>query len=187
MSTASVTSDQGILDQLRRRPQNVAQLASATQVTATAVRQRLTRLMAQGLIERMATPVGRGRPSHSYSLTAAGRQHAGVNYDDLAQALWAEIRAIDNPQVQRGLLKRISQRLAGMYDEQVNGAQPVERMRALSRMFAERNIPFEVEMQQELPVLTALACPYPHSPNRIGVCVRWSGCCSRSWWVRTCG
>jgi predicted ArsR family transcriptional regulator len=34
-------------------------------------------------------------------------------------------------------------------------------MTSLSRLMGEREIPFEVNTSNELPVLTALACPYP--------------------------
>ena len=64
------SSDICILDLLRKAgPLGVNDLAQATQVTATAVRQRLVRLMAQGLIDRELTRAGRGRPSHRYGLT----------------------------------------------------------------------------------------------------------------------
>ena len=59
------------------------------------------------------SPAGRGRPSHRYSLTNKGQRHKerpGNNYADLAGALWTEIRAIQNPDVRRGLLQRIVRR-----------------------------------------------------------------------------
>src|SRR4051812_17300355 len=58
-------SDKAILDLLRKQDSlTVSELADAIGVTATAVRQRLTRLLAQGMIRRHATKEGRGRPSH---------------------------------------------------------------------------------------------------------------------------
>ena len=67
MSTATETSDSQLLELLRRRgAMSVTELAAATDVTATAVRQRLTRLTGQGLIQREASRAGRGRPSHRY-------------------------------------------------------------------------------------------------------------------------
>ena len=66
-------------------------------VTATAVRQRLQRLMAEGLIERHTERKGRGRPNHRYSLTEKGERSAGTNFSDLAVVLWEEIKAVDDP------------------------------------------------------------------------------------------
>ncbi len=156
------SSDTTILDILRRRDSmSVVDLAEVLEVTATAIRQRLTRLMAQGLIERHVNRVGRGRPSHQYSLTDAGRRQTGANFADLAMALWQEIRRIKDPEVRRGLLARISRSLAETYADQIRGETIEDKMQSLANVFEERQIPFEVERSGELPILTALACPYP--------------------------
>ena len=158
-----VPSDVAILDLLRKQESlTVSQLSEAMEVTATAVRQRLTRLMAQGFVDRETTKAGRGRPSHQYVLTAKGRRKTGSNFADLAIALWQEIRAIDEPEVRRGLLRRLSSRLVEMYGDRVQGDTLEDRMESLAELFAERKIPFTVEREEgSLPILTALACPYP--------------------------
>jgi predicted ArsR family transcriptional regulator len=163
MSDAFVTSDVAILDLLRKRDaMSVAELSEVMQVTATAVRQRLTRLMAQGYIERTETRAARGRPSHAYTLTAAGRRKTGSNFADLAIALWEELRAIKDAEVRRGLLTRISKRLAQDYAGEIEGSTTAERMQSVADLFRRREIPFEVvESGDQLPVLQALACPYP--------------------------
>lgn len=172
MDYLTESSDVGILDLLRKSGTlGVQQLAEATQVTATAVRQRLTRLMAQGLVDRELSRAGRGRPSHRYRLTEKGRRQSGANFADLATALWNEVRAIDNDEVRRGLLQRIAKSMAQMYGQRVQGATTAERMQDVSRLFAERNVPWEVEGTDELPVLTALVCPYPDLAEQDrGVC-----------------
>jgi predicted ArsR family transcriptional regulator len=162
MDIAAESSDIGILDLLRRTsPLGVAQLAKAMGVTPTAVRQRLVRLMANRLVARQVVRIGRGRPSHRYALTEKGRRQTGANFVDLTLALWQEIRAIEDPQVRRGLLERVARRMATMYGRQVSGNTTAERMECVSRIFAERDVPFTVEESGPLPVLTALACPYP--------------------------
>ena len=77
-----VPSDVTILDLLRkRRWMSVSEFRDALGVTATAVRQRLTRLMAQGYVRREAIESsGRGRPSHRYELTTEGRRKTGANF-----------------------------------------------------------------------------------------------------------
>ncbi|MCA9267342.1 MAG: MarR family transcriptional regulator, partial [Planctomycetales bacterium] len=106
------SSDATLLDLLRRRDgMTVHELAELMGVTATAVRQRLNRLLGQRLVERKIHRVGRGRPSHQYSLSDAGRRKSGANFADLAIALWQEIRQIEDPEVRRGLLTRIARRL----------------------------------------------------------------------------
>ena len=162
MSTATESSDTGLLDLLRKHgPLSVAQLAAGMEVTATAVRQRLVRLLGQGDIERTTERASRGRPVHRYSLTEKGRRRAGANFADLAIALWHEIREIKDADVRRGLLQRISKRLAALYAGQVAGSSLDERMESLAAVFRQRQIPFEVDRSHELPLLRASACPYP--------------------------
>ncbi len=161
-STPSESSDQTIVDFLRRQPSaSIGELIDLTGVTATAVRQRLTRLMREGLVERVAESAGRGRPSHRYSLTEAGRRSGGTNYDALAQVLWDEIRGLPDPAVRQGLLKRISERLSQLYQGQIVGGNLRERMASLAGLMSRQDVPFAVEGTKKLPVLTAVACPYP--------------------------
>lgn len=157
-----ISSDASILDCLRRSGSaTVSQLVEQAGVTATAVRGRLTRLMDQGLIAREAVVEGRGRPSHRYRLTEAGVRSAGNNYDDLAKALWEEVRAIEHREIRRGLLGRIAARLSDVYRERIDGETLPDRMKSLVGLMAGREIPMEVRDTDEGPTLTVLACPYP--------------------------
>jgi predicted ArsR family transcriptional regulator len=162
VSFPTETSDGAILSLLKSEgPLGIARLASATHVTATAVRQRLNRLMAKGFVDREVARAGRGRPSHRYLLTEKGERQAGDNFADLAMILWQEIRSIPDPSVRRGLLERIASGVAAMYRDRVRGETAPERMRSVSQIFAERNVPMSVEDRGGLTVLTAHECPYP--------------------------
>jgi len=172
MSTVTETSDSSLLDLLRRQgPMSVSEVATATDVTATAVRQRLTRLMGQGLIEREVERSGRGRPSHRYSVSEKARRQVGTNYGDLAILLWEQIRSVKDPEVRRGLLQRIAEAMAGMYRGQVQGNTTAARMESLKQLFAERRVPLEVSQGGGLPVLTVHDCPYPELAEKDrGIC-----------------
>lgn len=171
-------ADRRVLDHLRRHSGvSVGDLGDLLGVTATAVRQRLTRLMAEGLIERRreqrdadppldpaegeAKRYGRGRPSYEYHLTESGRRAAGDNYNDLAEVLWQEVRAIDDPAVRVGLIKRVAEKLADRYADHVDGPDLAARMKSLMALMGDREVPVEVDESGGLPVLTMLACPYP--------------------------
>lgn len=155
------TSDERLLDLLRERGAlGVSEMAEATFVTSTAIRQRLTRLMEQGLIQRIAAPQGRGRPSHRYSLTEKARRQAGSNFADLALVLWQEVRSVKDPEVRRGLLSRIADSLCRAYSGRIEGESVAERMESLSALFAERRVPISVGDGQ-LPVISVQECPYP--------------------------
>ena len=195
VETTTATSDGQLLDLIRRNGEmSVSQVAQATAVTATAVRQRLTRLMGQGLVERAASPAGRGRPRHRYSLTEKARRQVGNNFSDLAIVLWDEIRAVKDQEVRRGLLERIADAMAAMYRDRVQGPTLTARVDSLKRLFGERRVPLDVAdpggpvgaagelcaespaggdggQQSLLPLLTVTECPYPELAEKDrGIC-----------------
>lgn len=172
MATVTDTSDTQLLDLLRTEgPMNVSELGIATEVTATAVRQRLTRLMADGLVERRVQRADRGRPSHRYLLTEKARRQAGTNFADLTLVLWKEIRTIRDPEVRHGLLERLAGSMAEMYRPLVSGSSTVERMQSLVQLYADRRVPLEVDESEQLPLLRAIECPYPElAEHDRGIC-----------------
>ena len=139
----------------------VGQLVESMGVTATAVRQRLNRLMALGLISRTHNAEGRGRPSHHYELTERGRLAAGNNFGDLAVVLWEEVQQIPDPELRRKVISGVVERLASKYGHEMQGNTTEERMRSFTQLFAEREIPITVEHQNGLPVIKVAGCPYP--------------------------
>lgn len=162
MSIAAPSSDADLLDLLRTSGTlDVSQMAHQLEVTPTAVRQRLSRLMAQGLIGREAVRAGRGRPKHRYQLSQKGLRMTGSNFTDLALALWRTLSTIEDREVRYQMLRRIARSLAEIYGDQIEGSTTAERMRSLSELLAQRRVPFSVEPSGGLPVLTAHACPYP--------------------------
>jgi DeoR family suf operon transcriptional repressor len=168
------SSDTSLLDLLRTQGSlGIGDLVARLGVTATAIRQRLDRLMQAGLVKRTVLPAKlRGRPSHAYSLTDAGLRTAGDNFRDLALVLWNEIRRVDDPSVRRGLVSRIGSALAGLYEGQVSGTTPRERLESTARILREREISCTVEPTGDCQaVLTSHACPYPELAEQDrGIC-----------------
>lgn len=162
MADEIVASDMALVDLLRRHgSMTVTELSTSLEVTSTAVRQRLARLMGQAFVERVAAKARRGRPSHRYALTAEGRRKAGSNFGDLAVALWREIVAIQDPLVRRVLIQRVSDRLAETYSEHVHGQTVEQRMEQLAKLFQDRRVSFTVDRDGGHPKLLAHSCPYP--------------------------
>lgn len=172
MSTSTEISDGRLVDLLRARGSlSIAEICEACGVTATAVRQRLTRLMAQGLVEREVRRLGRGRPEHRYSATERARRQSGNNYADLAVVLWEELRRVPGDDIRKGLLQRVADQFTAMYRGQVQGATPRDRLHSLRSLLAERRIPVEVTGEPDRPVLNVSDCPYPELAARDrGVC-----------------
>ncbi len=157
--------DRELLTHLRRGDAaGVGELTEMLGVTATAVRQRVDRLLEMGLIEREKVVAGRGRPTYRYRLTVIGHRRAGANPTELADAMWREILLIEDTEMRQQLLSSIAARLGREYAAQVSSSDEdtVEtRMKKLSEMLADRQIATEVTHSGELPVLDFGLCPYP--------------------------
>ncbi len=138
----------------------IGELAEKLGVTATAVRQRLDRLMEAGVIDRRTVARPRGRPAHVYSLTEMGRRIGGDNFRDLAIVLWKELRRVTDSSVRQGLLQRVAASLADMYRDRVSGQTTAERLSEVATLLTERGVPCVVE-QGALPMLVSHSCPYP--------------------------
>ncbi|MDX1963479.1 MAG: winged helix DNA-binding protein [Pirellulales bacterium] len=144
--TTIESSDAGLICLLRNQgPQSISQISQSMNVTATAVRQRLARLMSLGLIVRKPWKAPRGRPGHHYTLTEEGLRSGSNNFADLTIVIWQEIRDIRDPQIRTGLLQRLAQRFAKEYAPRVQGSSLRERLESIARIFTEKSIPFNVE------------------------------------------
>ena len=162
MSVVTPSSDADLLELLRTRgPLGVTEMAAAGAVTPTAIRQRLVRLMAQGLVERRAVRAGRGRPRHLYRLTQRGLRLTGSNFTDLALALWREVSRIEDPRLRNQMVSRVIKAMARGYLRHISGQTTTERMESIRQLLAERRLSFSVDGDPRLPVLTAHACPFP--------------------------
>ncbi len=163
----------------------VGELTDSLGVTATAVRQRIERLLDQGFLEREKLVAGRGRPKFRYRLTVAGHKRVGANSSELADAMWREILLFPDLAVRDRLLQSVADRLGQHYAAEVNagpkhggegedvaatadetGVDPEtlafeRRIRKLSEALAARQIDNSVTHSGQLPVLDIAACPYP--------------------------
>lgn len=144
----------------------IGELTETLGVTATAVRQRIERLLQLGLIERQKVVAGRGRPTYQYRLTLNGYRQAGANATALAEAMWEEILAIKDAHVRDQVIAAIGSRLGREYALQL-GSDDVgevsfeDRMKKLSQILAQRQIDNQVVALGELPVLDIGVCPFP--------------------------
>lgn len=141
----------------------VSQLCEQMGVTATAVRQRLSRLQAMGCIERETVRRERGRPQHRYRLTDTGIRQLGDRSGELAALLWQEISQIKENDVRRELLGRIRSRLIAGFGQELGEGNLHERMHQLRNSLESRGLMAEIEDTEELgelPILREHSCPY---------------------------
>lgn len=155
--------DQVVLDLLRQHhSMSIQSLTEKLEVTATAVRQRLERLVQVDLVGRRKAGVGRGRPQYQYFLTPIGMRYASASYTDLAAALWQEILELPNPLQRKRILRRVAKRMG----EDLKDSLPVEgdlteQFSAMASVLGRRKVLASVNADGALPVLEMHACPYP--------------------------
>ena len=162
MSSSLSNNDRQLLDLMRLEgAQSVNEMCDRLGVTATAIRQRLSRLAAAGLIDRQEERHGRGRPVHKYQLSELGHETIGDNFTDFARALWAEVQAIDDESVRTAVIDGVASRLISLYETQIEGDTTAERLQSLAELFNERGVPFVVEKEGDESQLRIVGCPYP--------------------------
>jgi predicted ArsR family transcriptional regulator len=160
----SESSDRPLLDLIRREgPLTVAEMAGRLGVTPTAVRNRLSRLVESGLVERRAEAGARGRPRHTYRASVEAQKRLGQNYADLAVVLWDELMStVEDRKLRRILFGRITEKMADVYRSQLEGDEWEGRLVQLGTILHDRGIEAEVTRGDggALPILKQHSCPY---------------------------
>lgn len=192
MKTALDHSDGEFLNELHRLGGGtVQQIANSIGVTATAVRQRLTRLQAVGVVSRELVRAGRGRPHHVYQVTSEGLRQLGDNYNDLALILWQEVHKIEDSVIRERVTGRVRDSLVSRLGT-LQGESVLERLEHLQAVLVGRGYDVEVQKDRELPILRENNCPYQELADEdrgicdleqdvfqqvLGADVRLSQCC----------
>jgi predicted ArsR family transcriptional regulator len=160
----SETADRALLDLIRRDgPMTVSEMSATLGVTGTAVRNRLSRLLGAGLVERHCRRQGRGRPQHAYRVSVEAQKRLGQNYADLALVLWDEMMSsVADRKLRRLLFTRVTDRLAQLYRSQVSGQGWEGRLVQLTNLLHDRGVEAEVAMEAggSVPLLRQHSCPY---------------------------
>ena len=165
MRTNLESTDTEFLSRLHRQgASSVQQLCATMGVTATAVRQRISRLQSEGYVDRETIRAQRGRPYHVYRVTAAGLRQLGDDYGELAQILWKRVREIDDPNVQAQLMAGIRQSLVQRYQTGGDSGSIIERFERLREALDRQGLDVEVQTRAgadgQFPILREHCCPY---------------------------
>ncbi len=144
----------------RRGKVTVKDLEQALNVTATAVRQQLAVLLAEGYIDQRAESVGRGRPKHVYFLTEKGRALFPHHYDEFTNSLLREILVSEGPEKVQALMARMSRRLAAQYEHELADLPPEKRAARLTELLNAKGIIAEIKFEEDAIVFHEYTCPY---------------------------
>jgi predicted ArsR family transcriptional regulator len=136
----------------------VKDLAGLLGVSATAVREHLIHLQAEGLLAVRAERHGPGRPRLIYALSAKAQSRSPKQYDRLIALLLRELAAEEGSAKVELILGRVSQRLAGEYAGAMAGTDIAARLGELRALLEQRGVPTEVAPAGD--GLRLFACPY---------------------------
>jgi predicted ArsR family transcriptional regulator len=152
---------QAILDYLRRHAEcTVRDLGEHLGLTSTGIRQHLTVLERDGLVEAREERGHIGRPALVYRLSAAGDGLYPKEYDDLANALIEEARALLGPDTLQRLMKNVASRFARPYVPRLDGKPLAERVEATARVMQERGDVAEAQLAGDDYIIEKHTCPF---------------------------
>ena len=128
-----------ILEYLQRHGRaTVKDLGNLLGLTSTGIRQHLTVLERDGLVDAREERGRVGRPTLVYSLTEKADALFPKTYDTLASVLIEEIRSSQGNEHLQDLLHRAAERMAAPYVERVRGKPVAERVKVTGRIMEEQ-------------------------------------------------
>jgi predicted ArsR family transcriptional regulator len=145
---------------LRNGPASIKELELVSGVTATAVRQQLASLTAEGLVAMFKERQGVGRPRNLYRLTERSHSLFACYNDELALDLIHELLETEGTDKLRYLLNRVGSKLAVQYRRQIKGQAMGDRARELSTVLDRRGIRVDLEQGDGVIILREYNCPY---------------------------
>jgi predicted ArsR family transcriptional regulator len=139
---------------------SIKDVAADLGVTGSAVRLHLTQLQASGAIRAEKVREGVGRPYYVYSATPQAHNLFYKDYGELAKLLLQEVSETQGSDALQGVLRRVGDRLADVYRDQIWGQELADRVRAWAELLDQRGVPVELEQTEEGYVLREYGCPY---------------------------
>lgn len=159
---------QQILEYLQRHGRGtVKELGQLLSLTSTGIRQHLTVLERDGLVEAHEERGRVGRPTLVYALTPKADTLFPKNYDLLAHVLLAEIRSGEGNEKLYKTLRRVAGRLAAPYAERVTGKDLPERVKETAAILEEQGCMADVTPEPGGSYLIdEYTCPFPKIAER---------------------
>jgi predicted ArsR family transcriptional regulator len=153
---------QQVLDHLRLHGQaTVKELGRLLSLTSTGVRQHLTVLERDGLVEAHEERGHVGRPAFVYRLTEQGDALYPKLYDSLANVLLNELRTIAGGDALQKVLRLVATRFAEPYMGRVEGNPLAERVAETARILQERGCLADYSAHDGDWYVSQYTCPFP--------------------------
>ncbi|HEU4759250.1 MAG TPA: winged helix-turn-helix transcriptional regulator [Dehalococcoidia bacterium] len=153
---------QQILEYLQRQGRGtVKDLGQLLGLTSTGIRQHLTVLERDGLVEAREERGRVGRPTLVYSLTEKADGLFPKSYDLLAGVLLEEVRASDGNEKLHQLLHKVAARLASPHTERVEGRPLPERVKETALIMQEQGCMVDCSEGDGEYYIDEYTCPFP--------------------------
>lgn len=160
MPHAEGTTRRQILELLKRKGDMTAgQLAREIGITSMGVRQHLSGLERDDLVETRVVRQDRGRPAHYYGLTDAAERLFPVRYGQLAVELLEQIAETDGPEKVDSLFALRTERLEAEYKQQMAGQPLPEQVRVLAEIRDREGYMAETHADGDAYILVEHHCP----------------------------
>lgn len=158
---------QGILEYLQRNGRGtVKELGGLLGLTSTGIRQHLTVLERDGLVDAHEERGRVGRPTLVYALTEKADALFPKSYDMLAGVLLEEIRISDGNERLQQLLHNVAHRLAAPYAERVEDRPLGERVQETVLIMEEQGCLVEWVEEDGDFYIDEFTCPFPKTAER---------------------
>lgn len=153
---------QQILEYLQRNGRGtVKELGKLLGLTSTGIRQHLTVLERDGLVDSSEERGRVGRPTLVYSLTDKADALFPKTYDDLAGFLLEEVRATQGNQRLHEILHRVAERMAAPYTDRVDGRPLPDRVQETARIMEEQGCLVDTRAGDDEYFIDEFTCPFP--------------------------
>jgi DeoR family suf operon transcriptional repressor len=158
---------QQILDHLHLEHRGtVKELAGRLCLTPTGVRQHLSILEREGLVEADVDRGHVGRPAYVYRLSETGEALYPKRYDMLVNLLMEEIRQVAGADILQRILRRVADRLAQQFRDRTDGHTLAERVEVAAELMREQGCVAFTEERDGVFYLHECTCPYPAVASR---------------------
>lgn len=158
---------QRILEYLQRNGRGtVKELGQLLGLTSTGIRQHLTVLERDGLVDAREERGRVGRPTLVYSMTDKADALFPKTYDTLANVLIEEIRTTEGNERLHQMLQRVAGRLAEPYINRVEGKPMPERVEETARIIEEQGCMADFTEKDGVFFIDEYTCPFPKTAEQ---------------------
>jgi predicted ArsR family transcriptional regulator len=138
----------------------LSEMTEITGLARTSMRQRVDRLVAEGLMDRKRRRGKPGRPVDVFTLSGQGRRLFTQHAYQFAQALLEEIAHKDGEAKLRAMVDGVGRRMVDELRSRVGYGSPLERVQKLAEWFSEIGAINDVHESDTSVTVKIHTCPF---------------------------